>query len=100
MSSGNRVRNWMERRAGSPLLNDFEDGAFAEFGGSPIENRSDGLGRSALLTNDLAQILFGHFQLNHGRVFTHDLMNVDLIGKVDQALGNHFNELHQLTLIC
>lgn len=94
------MRNWIERRAGSLLLNDFEDGAFAEFGGSPIENRSDGLSRSALLANDLAEILLGHFQLNHGRVFTHDFMDVDLIGKVDQALGHHFDELHELTLIC
>src|SRR5262245_39510751 len=90
-----RSTNPMETRK---LLEDFEDGPLVLLGGGGLEQLAHGARGAALLADDLAQIVLGDGELVDGGAVLVELLDLDLVGLVDQGLGDEEDEVFHYAL--
>src|SRR4051812_39098214 len=72
-TAGIRAVDVMWTPQGGRLLDDLENRALAQLGGSGGEDRAQRLGGLALLADHLAEIFLRDDQLEHGGLFADDL---------------------------
>ncbi len=77
------------------LLENLEDDAAAALRGGGREDRAQGLGGAALLADHLAEILLGDLELEDEGVGLLDLLDLDLLGVVDEAARQVVDEILQ-----
>ena len=75
------------------LVKDLEESATAHFAGCGGEEGANGLGGSAIFTDDLTDVLAGHAKLDAGNAVAHVLSHDDAFGVVDKRGRDERNEL-------
>ncbi len=77
---------------GASLLDDIQGDALVRLGGGCAEEGPHGPRRTALATDDFAEVFRRHGELQHGAVFFGDFVHADLLRVVHQRLGDVFDE--------